>query len=231
MLSPPSSGEKTMPSIALTSAISRDGNKPRRTSVIDSAVPSVEEQGRVIWFSTREETLSQSRLRHVRPALTIQSTVTDVLMSLETLQLHATVWLFQTEQTIWKTLSADSRLTFCVKLAGMVDSSLPTMSCLKATLLPLGSVSMKRVCRRQESCMRASRRRAGMLSTIAFPLGQTGRLRLVVAFGCPRKADPQDNYLDAYVSVLKDVDPLNSSLVFNCGMGVVRSECLFHLRT
>lgn len=33
----------------------------------------------------------------------------------------------------------------------------------------------------------------------------------------------QDNYLDAYVSVLKDVDPLNSSLVFNCGMGVVRS--------
>jgi len=36
--------------------------------------------------------------------------------------------------------------------------------------------------------------------------------------------DTQDNYLDAYVSVLHDADPLNTSLVFNCGMGVVRSE-------
>lgn len=34
----------------------------------------------------------------------------------------------------------------------------------------------------------------------------------------------QDNYLDAYVSGLRDVDPLTTSLVFNCGMGVVRSE-------
>ena len=34
----------------------------------------------------------------------------------------------------------------------------------------------------------------------------------------------QDNYLDAYVSVLKDIDPFTTSLVFNCGMGVVRSE-------
>lgn len=34
----------------------------------------------------------------------------------------------------------------------------------------------------------------------------------------------QDNYLDAYVSVLKEVDPMSTSLVFNCGMGVVRSE-------
>ena len=33
----------------------------------------------------------------------------------------------------------------------------------------------------------------------------------------------QDNYLDAYVSRLKDTDPLSTSLVFNCGMGVVRS--------
>lgn len=33
----------------------------------------------------------------------------------------------------------------------------------------------------------------------------------------------EDNYLDAYVSHLRDVDPLTSSLVFNCGMGVVRT--------
>jgi hypothetical protein len=31
------------------------------------------------------------------------------------------------------------------------------------------------------------------------------------------------------VSRLKDVDPLTTSLVFNCGMGVVRSEWLLGL--
>lgn len=34
----------------------------------------------------------------------------------------------------------------------------------------------------------------------------------------------EDNYLDAYVSALRKVDPLTTSLVFNCGMGVVRSR-------
>ncbi|KAK4685163.1 hypothetical protein P7C73_g4998, partial [Tremellales sp. Uapishka_1] len=33
----------------------------------------------------------------------------------------------------------------------------------------------------------------------------------------------EDNYLDAYVSRLRDVDPFSTSLVFNCGMGVVRT--------
>jgi hypothetical protein len=33
----------------------------------------------------------------------------------------------------------------------------------------------------------------------------------------------QDNYLDAYVSVLKSVDPLNTCLVFNDGLGAVRA--------
>ncbi|WWD04103.1 hypothetical protein V865_002168 [Kwoniella europaea PYCC6329] len=33
----------------------------------------------------------------------------------------------------------------------------------------------------------------------------------------------EHNYLDAYVSVLKNVDPLTTALVFNCGMGVVRT--------
>ncbi|ORX37949.1 inositol hexakisphosphate-domain-containing protein [Kockovaella imperatae] len=33
----------------------------------------------------------------------------------------------------------------------------------------------------------------------------------------------EDNYLDAYVNVLQKVDPLTTSLVFNCGMGVVRT--------
>ena len=33
----------------------------------------------------------------------------------------------------------------------------------------------------------------------------------------------EDNYLDAYVTVLQKADPLTTSLVFNCGMGVVRT--------
>ncbi|WWC73457.1 uncharacterized protein I206_107427 [Kwoniella pini CBS 10737] len=33
----------------------------------------------------------------------------------------------------------------------------------------------------------------------------------------------EHNYLDAYVSALKNVDPLTTALVFNCGMGVVRT--------
>ena len=40
-------------------------------------------------------------------------------------------------------------------------------------------------------------------------------------------ANVQDNYLDAYVSILRDADPLTTSLVFNCGMGVVRSKPFF----
>ncbi|WVQ79454.1 hypothetical protein IAT38_001552 [Cryptococcus sp. DSM 104549] len=33
----------------------------------------------------------------------------------------------------------------------------------------------------------------------------------------------EDNYLDAYVSVLRNADPSTTALVFNCGMGVVRT--------
>lgn len=33
----------------------------------------------------------------------------------------------------------------------------------------------------------------------------------------------QDNYLDAYLRVIRDTDPLHTSLVFNCGMGAVRT--------
>ncbi|WVF68673.1 hypothetical protein IAT40_003444 [Kwoniella sp. CBS 6097] len=33
----------------------------------------------------------------------------------------------------------------------------------------------------------------------------------------------EHNYLDAYTSVLKDADPQTTALVFNCGMGVVRT--------
>ncbi|EKM78648.1 hypothetical protein AGABI1DRAFT_100687 [Agaricus bisporus var. burnettii JB137-S8] len=32
-----------------------------------------------------------------------------------------------------------------------------------------------------------------------------------------------DNYLDAYLRVIRDTDPLHTSLVFNCGMGAVRT--------
>ncbi|KIY62129.1 hypothetical protein CYLTODRAFT_494858 [Cylindrobasidium torrendii FP15055 ss-10] len=33
----------------------------------------------------------------------------------------------------------------------------------------------------------------------------------------------EDNYLDAYLSVIKDTDPVKTSLVFSCGMGAVRT--------
>lgn len=33
----------------------------------------------------------------------------------------------------------------------------------------------------------------------------------------------QDNYLDAYLRVIKDADPVKSALVFSCGMGAVRT--------
>ncbi|KAF5359127.1 hypothetical protein D9756_003293 [Leucocoprinus leucothites] len=33
----------------------------------------------------------------------------------------------------------------------------------------------------------------------------------------------EDNYLDAYLRVIRDTDPLRTSLVFNCGMGAVRT--------
>ncbi|KXN91655.1 Paladin [Leucoagaricus sp. SymC.cos] len=33
----------------------------------------------------------------------------------------------------------------------------------------------------------------------------------------------EDNYLDAYLRVIRDTDPSRSSLVFNCGMGAVRT--------
>ena len=33
----------------------------------------------------------------------------------------------------------------------------------------------------------------------------------------------KDNYLDAYLRVIKDADPIRSALVFSCGMGAVRT--------
>ena len=33
----------------------------------------------------------------------------------------------------------------------------------------------------------------------------------------------KDNYLDAYLQVIKDKDPLKTCLVFSCGMGAVRT--------
>ncbi|KAG6856507.1 hypothetical protein H0H87_003700 [Tephrocybe sp. NHM501043] len=33
----------------------------------------------------------------------------------------------------------------------------------------------------------------------------------------------EDNYLDAYLQVIRDTDPLKTSLVFSCGMGAVRT--------
>jgi Inositol hexakisphosphate len=33
----------------------------------------------------------------------------------------------------------------------------------------------------------------------------------------------QDDYVDAYLQVIKNADPLRTSLVFSCGMGAVRT--------
>lgn len=33
----------------------------------------------------------------------------------------------------------------------------------------------------------------------------------------------QDNYLDAYLRVIRETDPATTALVFNCGMGAVRT--------
>lgn len=33
----------------------------------------------------------------------------------------------------------------------------------------------------------------------------------------------EDNYLDAYLRVVKGTDPLRTALIFNCGMGAVRT--------
>ncbi|KAI9567360.1 inositol hexakisphosphate-domain-containing protein [Boletus coccyginus] len=43
--------------------------------------------------------------------------------------------------------------------------------------------------------------------------------RIIHSFGVP----VQDNYLDAYLRVIKDADPVRSALVFSCGMGAVRT--------
>lgn len=45
---------------------------------------------------------------------------------------------------------------------------------------------------------------------------------------CPEQA-PEDNYFDEYVRVIKSLDPTDP-LIFNCGMGVVRSKSLFFKR-
>ena len=64
---------------------------------------------------------------------------------------------------------------------------------------------------------------AGGATTGVSPSPQIGPLKYVSTVLHVASADPQDNYLDAYVSVLRTIDPLTTSLVFNCGMGVVRS--------
>jgi hypothetical protein len=40
---------------------------------------------------------------------------------------------------------------------------------------------------------------------------------------------PEDNYFDEYVRVIKNLDP-SDPLIFNCGMGGVRSKCASVLR-
>lgn len=36
---------------------------------------------------------------------------------------------------------------------------------------------------------------------------------------------PEDNYFDEYVRVIKSLEPTDP-LIFNCGMGAVRSRCI-----
>jgi Inositol hexakisphosphate len=56
---------------------------------------------------------------------------------------------------------------------------------------------------------------------------RTGQSKCVVALLAFRIAFShdyrQDNYLDAYVQVIRATDPLRTALVFSCGMGTVRT--------
>ncbi|KAF9787481.1 inositol hexakisphosphate-domain-containing protein [Thelephora terrestris] len=55
---------------------------------------------------------------------------------------------------------------------------------------------------------------------LLIPVSITGKSRRI-----PISPDRpiEDNYLDAYLRVIKDTDPLRTALIFNCGMGVVRT--------
>ena len=39
----------------------------------------------------------------------------------------------------------------------------------------------------------------------------------------PLNLETKDDYVDAYLRVIKNADPLRTSLVFSCGMGAVRT--------
>lgn len=40
---------------------------------------------------------------------------------------------------------------------------------------------------------------------------------------------PEDNYFDEYINVIRNLEPTDP-LIFNCGMGAVRSKCLLELK-
>lgn len=69
---------------------------------------------------------------------------------------------------------------------------------------------------------------AGLLNIIPITLvfqkfqEQNYRLQYFRIPICPDQS-PGDNYLDEYVRIIKTLDPTDP-LIFNCGMGVVRSK-------
>lgn len=59
--------------------------------------------------------------------------------------------------------------------------------------------------------------------TLPFAEADAGAPRSLCSIPISPDRPIEDNYLDAYLSVLKGLDPLTSSVLINCGMGVVRT--------
>jgi hypothetical protein len=214
-----------MPSIALTSTISRDGNKSRRTSVIDSPDSGVEEQGQVIWFSTREETLSKClllpRLLLTSPSVYCNGrpyVLRDASAARNSLALSDRA---DNLEDIERRLKVDI-LREARKYGGLI---LTHDELKEGDIVPTWMSVDEDSVQTPRELYESVKAEGWNVEYHRIPIAPDRPIEVRSLHGllCLLTNGVQDNYLDAYVSVLKDVDPLNSSLVFNCGMGVVRS--------
>ncbi|WRT69446.1 uncharacterized protein IL334_006432 [Kwoniella shivajii] len=153
-----------------------------------------EEDGRAIWFSTREETLvyCNGRPYVLRDASTPYQTLalSDRADNLEDI-----------ERRLKLDILDESR-----KYGGML---LTHEEITGGTIIPTW-VSI------DEDSLRTPKEVWEDMKNLGY---RVDYYRIPIAPDTPI----EHNYLDAYVSVLKNVDPLSTALVFNCGMGVVRT--------